>query len=351
MQRYIPIEASQLKSVYVDLSHLMSFTGCRIFIGIGGRGRGKTYGFKKMFTKDFVYDGIKMVIIRDTIDACEKVAQDGGHKFFGDVFQNEKCLSKHNYNITGSSIYLDDKQAGEIIPMSAYYKYKGNYYDADNILFDEFIPESVQAYRGNRARQFANTIETIIRMRPKARVCMTANALDLGNDILELLDIHIKNGQYGYYINKDKKVVVYYMPDSEAFRKMKESSIAGLITKGTFLDDNLNKNMFENSSCIVFEKRKPCNLYGIYYNSENDCFRLYKATNDNIYYVCKDINAKSYSYMRYVFNANQISADRKYANNDVRKFLSGILYNKQVQFESQYLFGVYCSIVNNTLKK
>ena len=351
MQRYIPVDPSKLHDIHINLSRLLSFNQCRIFGCVGARGYGKTYWFKRLITKDFIYDNIKHVVIRDTIEACEKVAEDGGHKFFGDIFSTEKCLKNHTYNIQGTTITIDDKLAGEIIPMSAYYKYKGNYYDADDILFDEFIQESVQAYRGNRARQFANTIETIIRARPKARVFMTANALDLGNDILEMLDIHIKNGQFGYYINEEKKVVIYYAPDSEEFKRMKANSISGIITKGTFLDANLNRNEFEDAGCILFEKRKPCNIYGIYYNNENECFRLYKSNSANEYYVCKDINANSYSYMRYVFNAKQISANRKYANQDIRKFLSGILFNKQVKFESQYLFGVYCSIVNNTLKK
>ena len=349
MQRYIPIEANNIHDVYINLNRLFSFSWARVFGAIGARGYGKTYSFKKLITKDFIYDNKKMVIIRDTIEACEKIAEQKGARLFGDIFQ-EKSLKNHTYNVDGFTIKLDNKLAGEIMPLSAYYKYKGNYYDAENVFFDEFIPENIQAYRGNRARQFANTIETIIRDR-KARVYLSANALDLGNDILEMLDIHIKNGQYGFYINKEKGVVIYYAPDSKEFLERKQNSISGTLIKGTFLESNMNGNVFDNGECEIFETRKPCNICGIYYNNENECFRLYQSNDTNEYYACKDINAKSYSYMRYVFNAKQMTTDRKFADQNKRKFLQNLLYNKQVKFESKYIFGIYCSICNNTLKK
>ena len=349
--RYIEIDPKKLKGTFINLSKLMSFSWANIFIVIGARDYGKTYFFKRKLTKDFIYQHKKFIVVRDTIEACEKIAEEKGIKFFGDIFKENKHLhEKHTYNITGMSINIDNKLAGEIMPLSAFYKYKGNYYDAENVLFDEFIPESVQAYRGNRARQFVNTIETIVRDR-NVNIYLTANALDLGNDILEILDIKIKNNKYGYYCNKEKGVVVYYAPDSEEFIKRKKNSIAGKIAKGTFLEDNLLYNKFENGDCILFEKRKPCNLFGIYYNKENEALRLYKSNNSEEFFACKDINPNSYTYMRYVFETKQIATNRKYANNNVRKFLENLLINKKVYFESKYLFGIYCSIINKTLKK
>lgn len=348
---YIPVNPEQLKGKHIDLSRLLSFSWARVFGTIGARGYGKTFGAKKILAEDFIFDGKKMVVIRDTIEACEKICEQDGQKFWGDVFSIIPKLQKHTFKIEGTTIKLDNKLAGEVMPLSAYYKYKGNYYDADNILFDEFIEEKQQAYRGNRARQFVNTIETIIRARPHARVIMTANALDLGNDILELLDINIKNGKYGYYLNKDKGVVIYYAPDSREFIESKQNSVAGKLAKGSFLEANLIHNEFENDTCIIFEKRKKCGLFGIYYNADNECLRLYKSDDGTTYYVCKDINSKSYGYMRYVFNTHQIGANRKFAGTNIKNFLKQILTSGKVQFESKYLFGVYNSIINNTLKK
>ena len=351
MIKFIPCKSEDLKGDHIVLSKLFSFSWARIFAVIGARDYGKTFGFKKVLIEDFIYDGKTFNVVRDTQTACDEIAANGGLKFFGDVFTFVKKFAKHNYDVANYKIKIDGKHAGEIMPLEAFYKYKGNYYDSQNILFDEFIAEKQQQYRGNRARSFVNTLETISRSRTNSRVFLTANALELGNDILELLDIHIKNGQYGYYINTDKKVVVFYAPDSPGFIERRKDSIAATITKGTFLDANFNNNMFDDNDCVIFEKRPPCNLYGIYYSPEGEAVRLYKANNGNEYYACKDINPNSYGYMRYVFKISQVGANRTYAPDTVRKFLSRLLELKQVKFESRFIFGVYCAICQKTLKK
>lgn len=347
MQKYIPLET--MHGEYINLNRLFSFNA-KIFGVIGARGYGKTFASKRKCFKSFFYDKKRFIIVRDTIEACEKVVEDNGAKLCGDVFTKCAPLAKHTYDIEKYNVNFDGMKAGEVMPLSAYYKYKGNYYDVGWILFDEFIPEEVQAYRGNRARQFANTIETIVRGNP-TRVILTANALDMGNDILELLDVHIKPNAYGFYYNPDKDVVILYAPNSPEFEARKSQSLSGKITAGTFLDDSMNKNKFEKEGCIIFERRKPCDLYGIYYNNEGECVRLYQAKTGATYYVCKDINSKSYNYMRYVFNAKQVTANRILVDNKMRIWLKSLLQKRQIEFESQYLFNVFCSIINNTFKK
>lgn len=330
---------------------MFSLSWARVFGVIGARGYGKTYWIKRMFAKDFIYQRKKMCLIRDTIEACDKVVEFKGIKFWGDVFNIDKTLSQHSASIEGYEIKIDEKHAGDVIPLSAYYKYKGNYYDADNILFDEFIQEKVQAYRGNRARQFVNTIETIVRRRPNARVCLTANALDLGNDILELFGISIKPNKFGYYINKEKGIVIYYAPNSQEAIEAKVNSLAGKLAKGTILEDNMNNNAFDDANFLLFEKREKCDIYGIYYNWEGDAVRLYKAKDKNEWYICKDINSKSYPYLRYVFNTSQLTYDNKYGSPDLRKWLERLMVQKVIKFESKYVFNIFCSIINKNCKK
>ena len=351
MQKFIPVDAKKMCSgEYINLNRLFSFQGMRIFGVVGARGYGKTFASKRKLLKSHKYDKLKFIIIRDTTSACEEVCANGGYKLFNDVF-SLPFLKNDSYDIVKNTILINGQNAGEVIPLSTYYKYKGNSYkNVGWILFDEFIEESVQAYRGNRARQFANTLETIIRTN-YTNVILTANALDVGNDILELLDIHIKNKQYGYYINEEKKTVIFYAPNSEAFEKRKRDSVSTMITRGTFLDDEMNLNSFENNSCEIFERRKPCVLEGIFYNNEGECVRLYRARNGGEYYACKDINPHSNNYMRYVFNAKQVDENKILVERNMREFLKELLRTKAVKFESQYIFNVYCSIVNNTLKK
>lgn len=348
MQIYIPVK--EIHGAHISLNRLFSFNECRVFLCIGARGYGKTFASKRKCFKDFKFKNKRFIVARDTTAACDELCKDNGEKFLNDIASIQN-FSNDKIEVKGQTIYFNDKIAGEIMPLSTYYKYKGNKYDIGWLLFDEFIEEDCQAYRGNRARQFVNTLQTTIRDKDSARIICTANALDMGNEILELLDFHIKNGQYGYYLNKEKKSVLYYAPNSPEFEKRQENSISSVIAKGTFLDASMNKNEFESNGCVIFEKRKPCDIWGIYYNLENECFRLYQAKDGSTFYVCKDINSNSYSYMRYVFTAKQAKMDRILADSKIRQWLKKLLATKQVQFESQYLFGVYCSIVENTLKK
>lgn len=346
-QRFIPI--NKVQGDYISLNRLFSFNGLQIYVVIGARGYGKTFASKRKLLKDFKYNKKKFVILRDTTAACEEIVDNNGFKLFNDVFALTPALKNDTYSTNKNSIFFNDELCGEVMPLSTYYKYKGNAYNSGWVLFDEFIAEDCQAYRGNRARQFANTLETIIRDKG-TRVILTANALDLGNDILELLGIKITNGKHGYYINEDKKVVVFYAPNSSEFEERKKRSISSIITAGTFLDEELNKNIFEGQKCHIFERRKPCDLIGIYYNSEGDAVRLYKSKSEGIYYACKDINKNSYAYMRYVFNAKQAGADRQLLDNKARAQLKELLKNNCIQFESNYIFNIFCTIVNNNKK-
>lgn len=349
MQKFIPV--SKVSGQYISLNKLFSFGWARIFVVIGARGYGKTFASKRKCLKTFKYNKGRFIVLRDTTAACDEICDNGGYKLFNDVF-TLPIFKNDKYDIRKTTIFINGENAGEVMPLSTYYKYKGNsYQNVAWILFDEFIEESVQAYRGNRARQFANTLETIIRDNQKTRVILTANALDLGNDILELLGIHIENGKFGYYINKEKAVVVYYAANSLEFEQRKQNSISQKITANSWLDSSMNKNTFNNGECEIFEKRKPCNLFGIYYNLENECFRLYRSKTGNEFYVCKDINENSYAYMRYVFDSRQAKANRILANANIRKWLKDLLKSKQVKFESQYLFKVFCSVIENQKKK
>lgn len=71
--------------------------------------------------------------------------------------------------------------------LSTFHKLKGNTFtEIKTIVFDEFIPEVGEVVRGDRARQFVNTVETICRLSKDTVIIMLANALDKGDRILNL---------------------------------------------------------------------------------------------------------------------------------------------------------------------
>ena len=102
--------------------------------------------------------------------------------------------------------------------LSTFYKLKGNSFaDIKTIVLDEFIGEEGEVIRGDRALQFVNTIETIGRLRKDFRVILLCNALNLGDPILNLFFTNVK--EHGYYFNKQKGAILYYIPDNEEFNE------------------------------------------------------------------------------------------------------------------------------------
>lgn len=340
MQEYIPID--QVHGSYIRLNRLFSFTFANVFAIVGAQGYGKTFASKRLCVKDFLFDNKQFIILRNTDDECQRLCKDHGQKIFDDL----QVWKTFDYDAQGGTLFINKKQCGEVIPISTYYKNKGeaSFSKVGNVLFDEFIKEGQQRYNGDRAKQFAKLVEVTTRDR-KARLILTANALDPGDTVLELLGITIKNGAFGYYINREKGVVLYYAPNSKEFEERRKNSISWKLIKGTYLDDSMTQNKFEGAEFQRFDKRPPVDIFGIYYNDEGNCFRLYKEKNGNNYYASRDINSKSLNYMRYVFNSSQAGENRVLKGTQTKKFLKNLLAAKKVYFESKFIFNVYCSII------
>ena len=333
--------------MYFSLNHIMSYNNYFTYIIIGARGIGKTFSIKKHLIKDFLYKQKKFVVLRDTDDDCDKLCKNNGDTFFSDIMLNVKDFKQKIKSIIvkEKTIYINGKLAGYVMPLSLFYKYKGNAYpDVFNIYWDEFIPEHCQRYIGDRVRQFVNTIQTIGRTRTNYRIFLTANALDKGNEVLELFKFNITN--FGIYKNKKKGAILYYAPNNPEFDKATNDSIAGKIISGTQYDQSINQNKFENNTIVLIDKRKKCDIIGIYYNEIGDCFRLYEAKDGSEYYVCKDINSKSLNYMRYVFNYEQVDENHIYADVEIKNFLKLIFESRLVKFQSNYLAKIYLSIID-----
>lgn len=331
------------KGEYILLNRLFGFRG-QIYAVIGAKGYGKTYRLKRYATKRFIYGRHEMTIIRDTEAALQKIKANDGQSFFGDIM-SAKPLDRHKAKIDGDEILIDGEHAGQVMALSSFAKYKGNAYKLGTILFDEFIPERTQVRRGDPAYQFLITCDTFIRDNPETRVLMTANSLDLGSPILELLGVEIKDGQFGYYYNPEKRAVVYYAPNSDAFTQRRASSLAFTLARGTQYEESVSKNEFGGTVGRLYVKREQCDLYGIYYTRDGDCFRLYKSAKSPLYYVTKDINPNSNLYLRYTFDVGQVGKNRKFAPKDMRDKLRKLFISGHIEFESNYILSRFLTVI------
>lgn len=351
MTKYIPVNPDDLHDAYLKANRLFSFKA-RLFGLIGARGYGKTYLAKNVLLKRKKFKNHDFIVVRDTKDACLKLCANGGAKFFNDIMRRP-AFKSYRYNITVSdeamTIYLNGKACGEVMPLNMFYKFKGNAYDIGTILLDEFIPERNQIRSGDMAYALLHTIETIMRDRPDGMVIMTANSLDSGNEILEMLDTNIISGRYGYYCNSAKDAVIYYAPDSEEFKARRAKSLSHKIASGTRYASNLIDNEFASAEARIFERRKPCTLYGIYYNEDDVAIRIYQTKDGSEYYVTKDINPKSYTYMRYVFKVNQVDKIKKFADSKTKKLLQFWFTSGKILFESNYIRNQFVKLISRRI--
>lgn len=308
---------------------------------IGARGTGKTYALKNYVIKKYLNENKKFIWLRDTEEACEKLRNDRGNKFFNDI--RKKFPQLKTGLINGEIISINGKQCGYLMPISTYYKYKGNSYeDIETIVFDEFLPEKCQQFTANRVRQFINAIDTITRTRNNVKVFMLANALDIGNEIFDIFDIKIKG--FGFYKNKSKGVILHYSENDTLFNEMRSNSIVGKLIKNTIYDDEIIHGVFNDDSELYYDKKPPkCRLFCIF-NGLSTNVRIY--TKDDMFYVCRDYGKDSYLDKRYVKSVKEMLSYTKLANNDMIKYFRKNLSENKIKFENSNVYNNFIDFLS-----
>ena len=335
-----------VKKIFYVFNTLFSFVWAWIYVVIGARGRGKTYGAKKWLLNGWLYHKHKFIILRDTERECEVISQDNGVRFWGDVL-GEKKYSNLKITMTKESVFINGVLAGYVMPASLFHLFKGSQYqDVKRVLYDEFIREKKQVrYNGNRALQFLNTLMTVARFRTDFKIVLTANALDKGDVLLSDVFGFKLNG-FGIYKNKAKGIVLDYAPNSEEFEQYQRSGNVYKLVQGTRFEGNLIGNQFaEDDSGMFFDRKKPSTLFGIYYDKEGTAVRIYESRDGDIFYATSDINPNSVNYMRYTFDLRVANHKIKLADNQEKKKLQLLFSNNLIKFESSYILGVFKDII------
>ena len=325
--------------MYLDGRHVFSYNGYNIIILAGGRGIGKTYLAKKYVLKKYFYKGDKFIWIRATESMCDKLKDNNGRALFNDIIQNKFFKFNWDGRITGDNVieickHPDDEKpqyeyAGNLMALSTFYKLKGNSFaDIKTIVLDEFIGEEGEVIRGDRALQFVNTIETIGRLRKDFRVILLCNALNLGDPILNLFFTNVK--EHGYYFNKQKGAILYYIPDNEEFNEKRFDSISGKILKGTPYEDVIAHNKFLTYDSMYFNKLPKDSKY--FCTLEIGVYKLNIYINDMLYVT--DYNGITTSRLY----CNDIAVKSEYANvipqHILERFIQLYNFNK-VKFSNE----------------
>lgn len=248
--------------------------------------------------------------------------------------------------MANNTIKINGVIAGFVLPVSSFRKFKGSQYEkVKRGLYDEFIREKGSRYNGNRASAFLNMLLTVASYRKDFKMCLTANALDKGDTILsDILEMKIKD--FGLYFNKEKGAILDYIPNSEAFIDYQKNGNVYKLIKGTRFADNLIDSKFvDDVNDLFFEKKKPSDLIGIYYNRDDVAVRIYQSRSGDEYYAGADFNPNSCNYMRQTFDIKQVTNKISLADKKEKKFLQELFKNNLIKFENKYIMNIFKEII------
>jgi hypothetical protein len=232
------------KSLYYDPNKLLSYN--RILnCCIGARGIGKSYGFKKHVVNRFLKHGKQFIYLRRYKGELTKLPQ-----FFNDI-KNE--FPNTEFKVKGRQLFINGKQAGWGIPLSAWQSEKSNAYpDVETILFDEFIREKDNSgYLPNEVPALLNFMDTVFRDRENVRCICLSNAVTIVNPyFLYFSLIPNINKRFNAYDS-----IVVEIPDSKDFSAARRQTKFGALIDGTEYGEMALDNNFVNDSQVFIDKR------------------------------------------------------------------------------------------------
>jgi hypothetical protein len=232
------------ESLYYDPNKLLSYN--RILnCCIGARGIGKSYGFKKHVVNRFLKHGKQFIYLRRYKGELTKLPQ-----FFNDI-KNE--FPNTEFKVKGRQLFINGKQAGWGIPLSAWQSEKSNAYpDVETILFDEFIREKDNSgYLPNEVPALLNFLDTVFRDRENVRCVCLSNAVTIVNPYMIYFGIipDIKKRFNAY------ESIVIEIPDSKDFSASRRQTKFGKLIDGTEYGEMALDNTFTNDSQVFIDKR------------------------------------------------------------------------------------------------
>lgn len=233
------------KSLFYNPNKLLSFNRILSFV-IGARGIGKTYGMKKYGINRFIKHGEQFIYLKRY-----KTDIKGIDQFFDAVSQE---FPKHVFKVKGRELYIDDKLAGWVMPLSSWQSVKSREFpNVCTILYDEFLLEksSKQSYMQDEPKALLNFMDTVIRNRDNARVICMSNAVSIVNPFFLYFNIVPDiDKRYNAY-----ESIVVEIPDSKDFTDERKKTKFGKLISDTDYGAFSLGNEFINDSKVFIERR------------------------------------------------------------------------------------------------
>lgn len=228
----------------------------RIYMIVGTKGIGKTYGLRKKLLQWQDKRGDKFLEVYRTKDERKAGMDEWAAKLLsgGDVPQgynyisHARRLSRYKCDASGKKIKgVKDETVGYFVSMSELQNAKRGTYDkgTNNVLLDEAIIDKrldgLHRYKPYEWELLSRIIDSVLREEQgdnrKTRLFLLANAVDLVNPYFQAAGINtVPSFGYHWYLNK--KMLLHYVPSNEKYSSAKKDSLAAIM-----MNSNYSKKM------------------------------------------------------------------------------------------------------------
>lgn len=227
---------------------------------IGGRGIGKTYGFKKDAISRFLKTGKQFIYLRRYKTELTTIGT-----FLNDQIQN---FGNHEFKIKGGKIFttfiVDGLEMGYSFPLTTYKNLKSSSFpNVDTIIFDEFIPEKggFNQYIQNEVEILLNLIDSIFRQRD-GHIYLLANNVSIINPYFAYFEIEPKiNKEFTTFNSSEStsQILIEICQDKYTKNQTNKSKFQKLISNTTYGD--YNKGLFIYDSDDFIEAKTNASNY------------------------------------------------------------------------------------------
>lgn len=255
------------------------------FLLLGGRMAGKSYSVMEQFLKHYRKDGTPFYWIRLKPKQCQKLLKNNAQELIDPDLRRKYHLEDlfvigdFVYEVTkrsepdknGQTKILEKRLLATVLAASTFYDDKGvGYFDKDyegwyNIGVDEFQREKNEKNTFDIVYALVNQLENIARnTKDKIRVFFLGNTLTEASDVLCAFNFIPE--EFGRYKIKKKKAVIDYIEPSEAYKKMREGSIADILMP----EASTFSNVIDNDYTLIYRGRLTSPNYVIKFGKTKD---------------------------------------------------------------------------------
>lgn len=242
---------------YYNYNRILSYNA-PVNILIGERGCGKSYGAKNYVIKQFLKNHSQFVYLRryeNELKAVFEKDKNNPKDFFDDIKQDfpnlELCAKRRKFYINNECFGFAKRLTEAQDLKSATFE------NVKTIILDEYpIEKNKRYYLPDEAMILCGIFDSIIRNRSDVRIFILGNAVE-GIEYSPLFSFFDLSLPYNKDIKlfKDNTILLQYM-NNEDFRKDRENTLIGKLTKGTRYQQYAMQNKILDKNSDFIEKKK-----------------------------------------------------------------------------------------------